>query len=185
MSRHLYISWCESYFGELSGDDCNELFIADASISVLIGIVNHLVDIGGGEVLAHTSCHLLEILRAEAASASDVKGFVELLEGGLGLTVTKAEDVEEEGEVNFLGSAVVADDVQDLLGLVIKAKCSDGVDQLFRRDVATVIVVEDVEALLQLCHVCLLHVLPCVLLWVESLNTLSFTLLITLDMLIQ
>jgi hypothetical protein len=45
---------------------------------------------------------------------------------------------------------VVVDDVKDLLSLLIEAQSSDRVDQFFGGDVATVIVVKDVKALLNL-----------------------------------
>ena len=80
---------------------------------------------------------------------------------------------------------MVGDDVKNLFGLFIKSKGSDSIDKFFRRNVATVIVVEDVEAFFKLAHICLLEVFVGVFLWIKSLDYKSFTLLITLDMLLQ
>jgi hypothetical protein len=43
---------------------------------------------------------------------------------------------------------VIVNDVQDLLGLFIKTKSSDGVNKFFRGNIATTIIVENIEAFL-------------------------------------
>ena len=102
-----------------------------------------------------------------------------MLEGGFGLAVAESEDFQEEGEIDLFGGGVVGNDVEDLFGLLVEAEGSDGVDEFIGRDVSTVIVVEDVEALLQFGDVFLLEVLAGVFLWIKSLNHKSLTLLIT------
>ena len=168
-----------SYFWEFSGDDRNKLLVAYSSISVSVGEINHLVNFGGREVLSNAGGHLLEVLGSEAAGAPGVEEFIELLEGGFGLAVAESEDFQEEGEIDLFGGGVVGNDVEDLFGLLVEAEGSDGVDEFIGRDVSTVIVVEDVEALLQFGDVFLLEVLAGVFLWIKSLNHKSLTLLIT------
>ena len=95
------------------------------------------------------------------------------------MAVAESEDFQEEWEIDLFGGGVVGNNVENLFGLLVEAEGSDGVDEFFGGDVSTVIVVEDVEALLQFSDVLLLEVLVGVFLWIKSLNRKSLTLLIT------
>jgi hypothetical protein len=53
-------------------------------------------------------------------------------------------------EVHVLWVTRGVDDANDLFSLAFNSEGSDGVDQLFAWDVATAVIVEDVEALLKL-----------------------------------
>lgn len=133
------------------GDDLHEFFVVNGSVSVLIGVVDHLVDLAAGEVLAHAGGHILELLRAEGAGAGGVEGLEDGLEGGLVVGISsEAEDVEEGGEVDVSLVPCVVDDGEDLRGLSLEVERPDGVDELLSGDVAAAVVVEDVEDLLEL-----------------------------------
>jgi hypothetical protein len=56
-----------SNFGVDLGDDIAELLEVNGSVSVLIGEVDHLVDLSAGEVLSDAGSDLLELLGAESA----------------------------------------------------------------------------------------------------------------------
>ena len=140
---------CVSYFGEFSGHDRNEFFVVDSSITIFIGIVDHLINLSSWEGLANAWGDFLEVFWAEAAGSVGVKGFVEGLERGFGIAIsTKSEDLKEEGEIDLLGTSCVLDNGEDLLGLCFESEGSDCGGEFLGRDVSTVIVVEDVEAFL-------------------------------------
>ena len=157
-----------SDFGVDLGDNVAELLEVDDSVAVLVGVLNHLVDLGGGEVLPDGCGHLLKLLGPEGSGAGGVEGLKDGLEGSLGGAVAEAEDVEEGAEVEVAGDAGGVDDVEDLGGLALDAEGLDGVDQLLDGDLSAAVVVEDVEDLLQLGDSVSVESLPHVLVGVES-----------------
>ena len=157
-----------SDFGVDLGDNVAELLEVDDSVAVLVGVLDHLVDLGGGEVLPDGCGHLLELLGSEGSGAGGVEGLEDGLEGSLGGAVAEAEDVEEGAEVEVAGDAGGVDDVEDLGGLALDAEGLDGVDQLLDGDLSAAVVVEDVEDLLELGDSVSVESLPHVLVGVES-----------------
>lgn len=80
---------------------------------------------------------------------------VELLEEGLqsGLSLGisgETEDFQEALEVDLLAVAVLIDQSKDLLSITLETEHLDSGPQLERRDVAAPVVVEHVEAILEL-----------------------------------
>ena len=65
-----------SNFGEFSGDNSNKFFVADSSISILIGIINHLINFGWGESFSNGVTDSLKVFRAEAVCSLGIKYFV-------------------------------------------------------------------------------------------------------------
>jgi hypothetical protein len=135
------------------GDDAHELVVVDASVSVLVGVLDDLVHFCGREVFSHAGSHTFEIFSCEDALAL----LVELLEDGLqsglaGGVGVEAEDAEEGAEVHVARVPRVVDDPDDLLGLSLQAEGADRVHQLLHRDVSAAVVVEHVEHFLQLLH---------------------------------
>lgn len=62
------------------------------------------------------------------------------------------------------------DDVDNLSGLLFHTECSDGVDQFLGGDVSTAVIVEDIEAFLELGDCINGEVFVGVGFWVESLR---------------
>ena len=140
-----------SNFGVDLGNDTNELFIADDSISILISEVDHLVNFSTGEVLSDASSHLLELFRAEVSLSAEIEGFEHSLNGGLTVRFTaESKDSEEGTEVNVTSMTSAVDDGEDLACLGFQIESTDGIDQLFSGHVSTAVVIKDVEDFLQL-----------------------------------
>jgi hypothetical protein len=160
-----------SDFGVVLGDDVNEFFVVDSSISVLVGIVDHLVDFSGWEVLTDWGGNLLEFFGAESSLFVDVEIFEELSQRGLwGSVSTESEDVEESCEVHIVSVRAGVDNAQNLGGLAFDAEGSDGVDEFLGWDVSRSVVVEDVETFLQLGNGISVKVLGSVFAGVKSLK---------------
>ena len=177
------ISRISSHFRELSCHDWHKFFIVDESISVLVGVIDHLINFCGWERLSHTGCHSLEVLRAKGSGSIGIKDFEKLVQGGFWISVsTKSEDLEEGGEINLFGSGVVVDNGEDLLSLIVESKCSDSVNEFIRGDISTVIVVKDVETVLNSLDIILLEVFVGIFFWIKALNYWIHTLLIFVDM---
>lgn len=122
----------ESNFGIDFGNHVDELVEVDDSVSVLIGVLDHLIDLSGGEVLADRGSDLLELLRAEGSGAGCVEGLEDSLESGLARGVSaEAEDVEEGAEVELSGDSRGVDDGEDLSGLLLEVEGLNGVDEFF------------------------------------------------------
>lgn len=143
----------QSNLGIDLGDDLDEFFVVNGSVSVLIGVVDHLVDLAAGEVLANAGGNLLELLRAEGAGAGGVESLEDGLEGGLVVGISsESEDVEEGSEVNVSLVSCIVDDGEDLSGLSLEVEGPNGVDEFLSGDVAASVVIEDIEDLLELAN---------------------------------
>lgn len=152
----------------MSGDGGHKLLIADSSISVLVSIVDHLVNLLGSESLTNQFAHLLELVRAEAVGVVGIEHFVELLETGFGLGFTLAEDFNESLEVEFISSGGGLNNANDVPGISLKIQSLDGVDNFRDGDLSTSIGIEEVEHFLELQDGFGVHVLVGVLGGVEG-----------------
>ena len=47
------------------GDNIGEFFKGNGSVSVLIGVIDHLINLGAAEVLSNAGSNLLELFRSE------------------------------------------------------------------------------------------------------------------------
>lgn len=103
----------------MSCNGSNEFFIIYTSVSVLVGIVDHLVNLLGSESLAHHVTHSLEVLRPEAVGSIGIEGFVELLEGGLGGVFGLPKYLYECFEIELFGGGACLHDIHDVLGLTL------------------------------------------------------------------
>ena len=68
-----------SNFWILPGDGGNEFFKVNSSISVLISIINHLINLLRSESLSNHFANLFEIFRSKAVSSIGIKNFIDLL----------------------------------------------------------------------------------------------------------
>ncbi len=160
-----------SDFWVFLGDDVDEFVVVDDSVSVLVSIVDHLVDFSNWEVLSNALSDLLEFFWTESALLLDVEIFEELTQWGFaGSVSTESEDFEEGTEVHLFSVGWGLNDTDDLLGLVFNTEGSDGVDQLFSGDVSTSVIIEDIEAFFKLDDGFFFEVFAGVLLWIESLD---------------
>ena len=83
-----------------------------------------------------------------------VEHFEQLLQAGLGLAVpVEAEDLQEGLEIHLGVGRLGLHDMQDLSGLLLQAQGLDGRRQLLSRNIAALIVIKDIEALLESHHV--------------------------------
>ena len=158
-----------SDFGEIPGDNCDKFFVADSSIAVLVGIVDHLVDFSGGEPFSNGVAHSLEVFRTEGVGALGVEDLIELLEGLLRRGLILAEDGEEGAEVELLSIGVGLHNGDDVGSLALHVQGTDGVQDFLHRDLAAVVVVEQVEDFLQFVHGLSIHALVGVLGSVKTL----------------
>ena len=165
-----------SDFGEIPGDNCDKFFVADSSIAVLVGIVDHLVDLSGGEPFSDGVADSLEVFRAEGVGALGVEDLIKLLEGLLGGGLTLTEDGEEGGEVEFLSIGVGLHDGDDVGSLALHVEGADGVQDFFHGDLAAVVVVEQIEDFLEFVDGLGVHALVGVFGSVETLSHVTSTL---------
>jgi hypothetical protein len=83
----------QSNFGVDFGDHVHELFEANGSVSVLISIIDHLINFRAWEMLSNTCSDFLEFLRAEGASIACVECLEDALEAALVVWIsTEAEN---------------------------------------------------------------------------------------------
>ena len=168
-----------SHFGELLSYNSNEFFITDSSITILIGVIDHLINFGSWETFTDWCCNFFKVFRSEWSSSVWIKYFVELLEGWFRLSIsTNSENFEEEGEVDLFCACCVSDNSEDLFSLIFNAESSNGVDELIGWNVSTVIVVKDVETFLHFYYIIFFKILGGIFLWIKTLNNTFDTLLI-------
>jgi hypothetical protein len=158
-----------SNFGVDLGDDIHELIEVNHSISILVGVLNDLVNLGRAEVFSNAGSDLLELLRAKCSGLRSIEGFEDGLKRGLaGILTAEAEDIEEGGEVNVARVAGVVDDRQDLACLSLKVERADGVDQFLSGDVSATVIIEHIEYLFQFMNRFFVQVLSHVLGGIET-----------------
>lgn len=81
-----------SNFGVDLGDNAYEFFEANNSVSILIGIVDHLINLGGWEVFSNTGSNLFKGFGSDTLSIR-IKFVIDGLDGGLtGGIASKSED---------------------------------------------------------------------------------------------
>ena len=157
-----------SYLWIFLGDNVDEFVVVNNSVSVLISIVDHLINFSNWEILSDWSSHLFEFFWTESTLVFDVEAFEELSKWCLAVSISaESEDFEEATEVHLFRVRWSLNNTEDLLSLVFNAEGSDSVDQFFTRDVSTSVVVEDIEAFLKLDNSVLTEVLVGVFLGVE------------------
>ena len=79
-----------------------------------------------------------------------VEDFKELLQVGLVVAITvKAEDLQESLEIHFGVLRLRVDNMENFSGLFFKSERLDGCGKLFSRDIATLVVVKNVETFLE------------------------------------
>ena len=163
----------ESDFRVDLGDGGDELLVVNDAVSVLVGELDHLVDLSGREVLSDGSRDLLELLGSEGAAAGGVEGLEDSLKGAFAAGVAaEAEDVDEGAEVELASDAGGVHDRQDLAGLVLELEGTDGVHEFLDGDLSAAVVVEHVEHFFQFADRVSVQVLPHVLACVEVLSSL-------------
>lgn len=118
----------KSNFRILPGNGSHKLIEADSTISIFIGIVDHLVNLLGSELFAHLLAHFLEVLSAEAARAGWVEDLIELLEGCLGLCFGLAENLDECCEVELFGSGGGLHNGDDIFSFALEVKCFNSIN---------------------------------------------------------
>lgn len=160
----------QSLFGVLFGDNSNKFLEVDTSITVSVSIVNHLINFLGAEAFTYTFTNFLEIFWAKATGSLRVKGFIKLLECALIATIIVAEDIKESFEIKLIFSGSILNNVEDILGLTVHVQCSNSIDYFFDGDLATVIIVEDIENFLHLDDCVNSHIFGNIFFWLESLN---------------
>ena len=134
----------------LFGDNINKLLVADSAISVLIGILNHLLDFCLGEPLPDTFTDRGKLLHPEGACALLIEDFKQLFQGFLAVVIgTEPEDFQKGLELQFFVVGVGVDDLQDLSRLGLQTEGFNGVYQFLWGNAAAFVVVEDVETFLQ------------------------------------
>ena len=100
------------------GDNVDEFFEANHSVSVLISEVDHLINFGSGEALSNAGGDSLEVLGNEGSTAWSIESLEDGLEGSLiSWVLSETEDFEESCEVNISDVSVAVDDVEDLCSL--------------------------------------------------------------------
>ena len=133
------------------GHNLAEFLEVDDSITILVGVLDHLVDLSSSQVLADWSSNLLELLGSESSAAGSVEGLEQGLESSfVGVVRAETEDVEESSEVEVSSDAGSVDDVEDLGSLAFKVEGLDSVDELVSGDLSTAVIVEDIEDFLEL-----------------------------------
>ena len=165
-----YFKILESHKWVLSGDNGDELFVVDSSVSVLISIVDHLINFLGSESLTDGLSNLLELFRAEAVGSVEIEDLIKFPQRSLSGVLWDTEDLQESGEVEFLSIGVGLHNGDDGLGIILEAQSLDGVDDFFGGDLTTVIIIKNVEDFLQLEDGLKILVLVHVLSSVESLS---------------
>ena len=174
------IAIIRSHFGELLSYNCNEFFITDSSISVFISIINHLINFCCWEIFTNTCCDSFKIFRSKGSSSIRIKYFVEWLEGWFRDSISRnSKDFKEESKVNLFRWCCRGNNLDNLFSLVFKSKSFNSVDELFRWNVSTVIVVKYIKAFFHLHNIIFFKSLSSILLWIKTLNYINYTLLIS------
>ena len=70
-----------SDFGECSGHHGYEFFIADSSITILVGVVDHLINFGRAEAFSDLVADSFEIFRSKAVGSLRIKHVIEFFKG--------------------------------------------------------------------------------------------------------
>ena len=134
--------------------DAHELFLRDHTITVAVSLVDHLLNLVVGHVLAELFGHTLKVLERDFAITFVVKKAESLEHLLLGVAVGHllCHHVEELGVVNDTGAVLVdvGDHLLDLLTFGLEAECAHGDLELFLVDVAGTVGIEEVEGLLDL-----------------------------------
>ena len=138
-----------SDLGERSSDDCTEFFVVDQSVAILVGIVNHLVDLSRREALTNCVTDSLEIFRAEGLG-SIAEHVEHLLEGLFAGFFLLAEDGKESTEVKFFGVGISLHNANNVGCLALHIQGTDGVNDFFHGNLSAVVIVEQIEHLLEL-----------------------------------
>ena len=160
----------ESNFGEFSGDDSNEFFVTDSSITILVSIVDHLINFSWGESFSNRVTNSFEVFWAEGVGSFGIKNFIKLLKRLLRGLFILSEDGKESAEVEFFSISVGLDDSDDICGLAFHIEGSDCVNDFLHGDLSAVVVVEEIEHFLELGDSLNVHGLVGVFCWIESLN---------------
>ena len=169
----------QSNFWEFFCHHCHKLFVAYFSISILVSVVDHLVNLCCWKCLSNACCDLFELFRSKCTSSLWIKHFEQLVERGLWISVSaKSEDFKEGGKIILVGIGMGVNDGQNLLGLLIKSKGTNGVNELFGWDITAVVIVEDVEAVFHSLDIIFFKVLVGIFTGVKGLSYWKPTLLI-------
>ena len=139
-----------SYLRVLFCDNLKELLEVDATVTILICVFDHLLDLSSRETFSNALTNFSELLNTKGTLIVFVKDFEQLLKAWLWLAVSvEAEDLEKTLEIHLDIRWLSLHDVQDLSCLFLKAQCLDGGCQLLNRDIATLIVIENIETFLE------------------------------------
>merc|ERR1711976_381614 len=106
--------------------DAEELVLVDLAITITVGLVNHLLELLIGHVLAELLCDTLEVLEGDLASLIVVEETEHLddLLAGVAVTHASGHHVEELVEVDGAGAVFVdvVDHATDLVLLGVEAE---------------------------------------------------------------
>jgi len=88
--------------GVFFGDDFYKLLKADPSVSVFVGVLNHLFDLNRGKPFSHAFTNFSKLFNPEGTHSVFVKNLEELLQIGGGLVISvESEYFQKSLEIHF------------------------------------------------------------------------------------
>lgn len=143
-------AYAASYLGVLLSHHFVELLEVNTPVTVLVSVFDHLLDFSSRETLSNALADLRELFHSEGPLGVLVEDLEELLQAGLVVAITvEAEDLQEGLEIHLGVRRLCLDDVEDFSCFFLKAECLDGCGEFLCGHVATLVVVEDIEALFE------------------------------------
>merc|ERR1711971_1521597 len=134
--------------------DAEELLLVDLAIAIAVSLIDHLLELLIGHVLAKLLSNALQVLEGDLAGLIIVEQTEDLddLLAGIAVTHASGHHVKELVEVDGAGAILVdvVDHTTDLVLLSIEAESAHGDLELLSVDGAGAVSVEEVECLTDL-----------------------------------
>ena len=115
-----FIKICRSYFRVFSSHSCNKLFIVNSSISVLVSIINHLINLLRCKSFSNWFCNFFEFISAKATSSVEIKNLIKFPQRGFSCGFRLTKDLKESSKIKFFGCGLRLNNIDNSFSFVLK-----------------------------------------------------------------